>query len=75
MLFGLTNALMVFQQFINNLFFDLLDVCIIIYLDDIPIYSNNMSAHCYHIKNKYSNVSTRLVFMLKQRNRSFTPSW
>ena len=50
MLFGLTNAFTVFQQFINNIFSDLLDVCIMIYLDDILIYSNNMSEHHWHVK-------------------------
>ena len=50
MLFSLTNAFIVFQQFINNLFSNLLDVCIMIYLDDILIYSNSMSEYCWHIK-------------------------
>ena len=45
MSFGLTNAPIAFQQFINNIFSNLLDVCIMIYLDDILIYSNNMSEH------------------------------
>jgi len=44
MLFGLTNAPMVFQQFMNDIFSNLLDVCIVIYLDDILIYSNNMTS-------------------------------
>jgi len=48
--FGLTNAPIVFQWFMNNIFSDLLDVCVIIYLDDILIYSNNMSEHHWHIK-------------------------
>jgi len=34
----------------NNLFSNLLNVYIMIYLDDILIYSNNMSKHHYHIK-------------------------
>ncbi len=34
----------------NNIFSDLLDVCIIIYLDDILIYSNNMFKHHQYIK-------------------------
>jgi len=34
----------------NDIFFDLLDVCVVIYLDDILIYSNNMSEHHWHIK-------------------------
>jgi len=34
----------------NNIFSDFLDVCIVIYLDDILIYSNNMSEHHWHVK-------------------------
>jgi len=33
-----------------NIFSDLLDVCVVIYLDDILIYSNNMSEHYWHVK-------------------------
>jgi len=40
--FGLTNILVVFQWFISNSFSNILDVCIIIYLDNILIYSNNI---------------------------------
>jgi len=48
--FGLTNAPAAFQRFMNNIFSDLLDVCAVIYLDDILIYSNNMSKHHWHVK-------------------------
>ena len=48
--FGLTNAPAAFQQFMNDIFSDLLDVCVVIYLDDILIYSNNMSEHHQHVK-------------------------
>ena len=34
----------------NNIFSDLLDVCVVIYLDNILIYLNNMSKHHRHIK-------------------------
>ena len=34
----------------NDIFFNLLDVCVVIYLDDILIYSNNMSEHHWHVK-------------------------
>ena len=34
----------------NNIFPDLLDICIVIYLDDILIYLNNMSKHHQHVK-------------------------
>ena len=48
--FGLTNAPTAFQRFMNDIFSDLLDVCIMIYLDDILIYLNNMSEHHRHVK-------------------------
>ena len=50
MSFGLTNAPTAFQQFMNDIFSDLLNVCVIIHLDDILIYSNNMSKHHWYVK-------------------------
>ncbi|QRW18523.1 Retrotransposable element Tf2 protein [Rhizoctonia solani] len=49
MTFGLTNAPASFQHFMNNLFKDLLDVCVIIYLDDILIYSKDDASHTQHV--------------------------
>ena len=46
----LTNAPAAFQQFMNDIFSDLLDVYVMIYLDDILIYSNNMSEYHQHVK-------------------------
>ena len=48
--FSLTNTPTVFQRFMNDIFSDLLDVCVVIYLDDILIYSNNMSEHHQYVK-------------------------
>jgi len=42
MLFGLTNALAAFQRFMNNVFSNLLDVCVVVYLDNILIYSDDI---------------------------------
>ena len=47
--FGLTNAPAAFQHFMNDIFADLLDICTVIYLDDILIYSNSMSDHILHV--------------------------
>ncbi|KAF8690197.1 hypothetical protein RHS03_08990, partial [Rhizoctonia solani] len=49
MTFGLTNAPAAFQHFMNELFKDLLDVCVIIYLDDILIYSKDDASHTEHV--------------------------
>ncbi|KAF8747307.1 hypothetical protein RHS01_11332 [Rhizoctonia solani] len=48
MTFGLTNAPAAFQHFMNKLFKDLLDICVIIYLDDILIYSKTDANHTQH---------------------------
>ena len=48
--FSLINTPVAFQWFMNNIFSDLLDVCVVIYLDNILIYLNNMSEHHQHIK-------------------------
>ena len=34
----------------NDMFSDLLDVCIVVYLDDILIYSNDITQHWSHVK-------------------------
>jgi len=48
--FGLTNAPSVFQRFVNENFANLLDVYILVYLDDILIFSDNMADHKKHAK-------------------------
>ena len=40
--FGLCNAPATFQRAMNKVFFELLDKCVLIYLDDILIFSENI---------------------------------
>ena len=47
--FGLINAPAAFQHLMNNIFSSLLDICVLVYLDDILIYSNNPISHKKHI--------------------------
>jgi len=47
--FGLTNVPAAIQHFVNAIFADMLDVCIIVYLDNILIYSKDMESHQQHI--------------------------
>ena len=48
--FGLTNAPASFQRFMNDIFSDLLDVNVTIYLDDILIYSDDPKEHKAHVR-------------------------
>ena len=46
---GLTNAPAGFQCFMNDIFADMIDISIIVYLDDILIYSNDATQHVAHV--------------------------
>src|SRR6202167_5723080 len=47
--FRLTNSPVAFQRFMNNIFADMLNVCVIVYLNDILIYSDNTELHRKHV--------------------------
>ncbi|SOV05179.1 uncharacterized protein UDID_17861 [Ustilago sp. UG-2017a] len=47
--FGLTNAPASFQHLMNNTFKDMLDRSLIIYLDDLLIYSSTLKQHQEHV--------------------------
>jgi hypothetical protein len=49
MSFGLTNAPASFQQWMNEVLSDYLDIFCIAYLDDILIYSDSMEEHRKHV--------------------------
>lgn len=47
--FGLTNAPSTFQHFINDVFHKHIDKFVIVYLDDILVYSRNLDDHRKHV--------------------------
>src|SRR5260221_2103921 len=63
--FGLSNAPAAFQRFINEVLGDLMDICMVGYLDDILIYSDSLEdhqdhicevLHCLHTAGLYANL-------------------
>ncbi|GJU00182.1 putative reverse transcriptase domain-containing protein [Tanacetum coccineum] len=48
--FGLTNAPAVFMDLINRVCEPYLDKCVIVYIDDILIYSRNKEEHANHLR-------------------------
>ncbi|QRW20479.1 Retrotransposable element Tf2 protein [Rhizoctonia solani] len=56
--FGLTNAPAAFQHFMNNLFRDLIDVTVVIYLDNILIFSEKPEDHPAHLSKCHFHVNT-----------------
>jgi hypothetical protein len=60
--FGLTNAPAAFQHFMNDIFRDMLDTKVMIYLDDILIFSKNQKDHEKDIKEVLRRLSTNQLF-------------
>jgi hypothetical protein len=50
MSFGLTNALAVFMDTMNRVFHDYLDQFIVVFIDDILIYSKTSEEHKEHLR-------------------------
>lgn len=48
--FGLSNTPSAFQRFMNEVFSDLLNICVIVSLDDILVYSDDLENHKDHVK-------------------------
>ncbi|QRW27779.1 Retrotransposable element Tf2 protein [Rhizoctonia solani] len=60
--FGLTNAPAAFQHFMNDLFRDLIDVTVVIYLDNILIFSENPEDHPAHVREVLSRLMKNQLF-------------
>ncbi|CAI7798641.1 unnamed protein product [Closterium sp. NIES-53] len=60
--FGLCNAPATFQAEMNHILWPLLDECVVVYLDDILIYSKNMKEHVEHL---------RKVFEILRKNKFY----
>jgi Reverse transcriptase (RNA-dependent DNA polymerase) len=54
--FGLANVPGSFQRFLNGIFFDPFDVYVIIYLDDILIFSGNKDDHFQHVSKVFKQL-------------------
>ena len=50
MLFGVKNESEIFQQYINDMFHDFLDIFVTVYIDDILIYLFMISEHQKHVQ-------------------------
>ncbi len=71
--FGLTNAPATFQRIMNDAFRDLLDKCVIVYLDDILIFSKDWSTHKEHV-NEVCNIIRRHKLYCKKSKCQFGTS-
>ncbi|MBW0516280.1 hypothetical protein O181_055995 [Austropuccinia psidii MF-1] len=60
--FGLTNAPASFQNLVNDIFQDLLDVYVVVYLDDIMVFSKSEEEHVTHVSTVLSRLRANNLF-------------
>src|SRR5438105_15801420 len=50
MSFGLTNAPAIFMYLMNSVFITELDVCVVVFIEDIRVYCKNDAEHAKHLR-------------------------
>ncbi|MBW0561442.1 hypothetical protein O181_101157, partial [Austropuccinia psidii MF-1] len=60
--FGLTNAPASFQNLVNDIFQDLRDVYVVVYLDDIMVFSKSEEEHVTHVSTVLSRLRANNLF-------------
>ncbi|MBW0543662.1 hypothetical protein O181_083377 [Austropuccinia psidii MF-1] len=60
--FGLTNAPSSFQNLVNNIFQDLLDFYVVVYLDDILVFSKSEEEHVTNVSTVLSKLRANNLF-------------
>ncbi|CAI7872854.1 unnamed protein product [Closterium sp. NIES-54] len=68
--FGLTNAPATFQAEMNHILRPLLNECVVVYLDDILIYSKDMKQHIEHLRRVFE-ILRREKFYVKLSKSEF----
>ncbi|MBW0550577.1 hypothetical protein O181_090292 [Austropuccinia psidii MF-1] len=60
--FGLTNAPASFQNLVNDISYDLLDIYVVVYLDDIMVFSKYEEEHVTHVSTVLSRLRANKLF-------------
>jgi hypothetical protein len=60
--FGLTNAPATFQTLINNILRPFLDKFVVVYLDDITVYSTSYEEHLQHLRQVFEALAKHKLY-------------
>lgn len=61
--YGLSNSPSVFQSFMNEILRDMLHRFIVVYIDDILIYSPNLATHLHHVTQVLQRLQQHSLFL------------
>ncbi|KAL6315079.1 hypothetical protein AAG906_030933 [Vitis piasezkii] len=65
--FGLTNAPTTFCTLMNKIFHPYLDKFVVVYLDDIVIYSNTLKEHVKHLRKVFKILRQNKLYVKKEK--------
>ena len=65
--FGLTNAPATFCTLMNKIFHPYLDKFVVVYLDDIIIYSNTLKEHVEHLRKVFKILRQNELYVKKEK--------
>ena len=65
--FGLTNAFASFQHWMNQVFKPLLRKCVLIFFDDILIYSKSLHEHWLHLKQVFELMTANQMYVKESK--------
>jgi hypothetical protein len=72
--FGLCNAPSTFQRVMHNVFFDLLDRGVVIYLDDILVYSKSIDEHKILLQKVFERLQQYKLYVKAEKCSLFLQS-
>ena len=72
--FSLTNALAVFQKFINHVLREYIDICCVVYIDDILIFSDNPEQYAQYVRKILETLAKANLFIKGEKCEFFTTS-
>ena len=65
--FGLTNAPATFCNLMNDVLYEYLDRFVVVYLDDIVIYSNSFEEHLLHLREVLAKLRKEKLYIKKEK--------
>lgn len=65
--FGLANAPATFCTLMNEVFHDCLDKFVVVYLNDIVVYSSTLEEHVKHLRTVFNLLKNNYLYVKKER--------